>query len=74
MVLDDSVHRSVGVDISKNTLDVHFLPEARSLQVPNTAEGRAKLLAQLPPPGTCRIVLEATGISGQRRVAELVPA
>jgi transposase len=42
--------------------------------VANTAQGHAALLAQLPAPGTCRIVLEATGAYERRVAAELVAA
>lgn len=74
MLLDDSIPCSVGIDVSKATLDVHLWPEGRSFQVPNTPEGFALLRTNLPAPGTCRIVLEATGDYERRVVAELVDA
>jgi transposase len=74
MLLDDSVQCSVGIDVSKDRLDVHVLPQGLSLQVPNSPEGHCKLLARLPEPGTCRIVLEATGDLQRRVVAALVDA
>jgi len=74
MVLDDSVQRSVGIDVSKAQLDVHLLPEARSYPVPNSSQGHSKLLTALPKPGTCRIVLEATGDYERLIVAALVDA
>lgn len=74
MHLDDSVNCSVGIDVSKNQLDVHLRPEGRSFKVPNAPDGHAVLLAALPKPGACRITLEATGIYGQRIAAELVDA
>ncbi len=74
MLLDDSVNCSVGIDVSKARLDVHLRPEGRSFQVPNTPDGHALLLTNLPAPGTCRIVLEATGDYERRVVAELVDA
>jgi transposase len=51
----------VGIDVSKNSWDVHWLPEGRSFAVPATTTGLADLLAQLPMAGTCLIVMEATG-------------
>jgi transposase len=74
MLLDDSVKCSVGIDVSKVRLDVHLWPEGRSFPVPNTSDGHALLLTNLPAPGTCRIVLEATGDYERRVVAELVDA
>jgi len=72
--MDDSVNVCVGFDVSKDSLDGHLLPEGRSFSVPNTPKGHATLLTQLPAPGTCRIVLEATGGYERRVVAELVTA
>lgn len=74
MLLDDSVNCSVGIDVSKARLDAHLRPEGRSFSVPNTSDGYALLRANLPAPGTCRIVLEATGGYERRLVAELVDA
>ena len=74
MVLDDSVQRSVGIDVSKARLDVHLLPEGRSFPVPNSSQGHSKLLATLPKPGTCRIILEATGDHERPIVAAMVDA
>jgi transposase len=74
MTLDDSVQCSVGIDVSKDRLDVHVLPECLSFQVPNSPEGHDELLARLPGPGACRIVLEATGDLQRRVVAALVDA
>jgi transposase len=74
MLLDDSVKCSVGIDVSKVRLDVHLWPEGRSFPIPNTPDGHALLLTTLPAPGTCRIVLEATGDYERRVVAELVDA
>lgn len=74
MLLDDSVQCSVGIDVSKNRLDVHVLPEGLSLQVPNSPEGHDKLLTRLPEPGGCRVVLEATGDLQRSVVAALVDA
>jgi len=74
MLLDDSVQCSVGIDVSKNRLDVHILPEGLSLRVVNSPEGHRDLLARLPGPGACRIVLEATGDLQRPVVAALIDA
>jgi len=39
--------RFVGVDVSKDRLDIHIAPDNRSFSVPNTARGIARLLAGL---------------------------
>jgi transposase len=72
--MDDSVNCSVGIDVSKSTLDVHLDPEQRRLKVSNSSAGFAELLPKLPSPGTCRIVVEATGGYERRLIAELVAA
>lgn len=50
----------IGIDVSKATLDVAWV-EGRTYQVRNDAEGHLALLQGLPQPGSCLIVLEATG-------------
>ena len=72
--MDDSISAFVGIDVSKGTLDGHCLPEARRFKVPNTSAGHTQLLAQLPAPASCHIVVEATGGYERRLVAELVAA
>lgn len=74
MHLDDSVECSVGIDVSKARLDVHRLPDGLSMRAPNSPEGHRDLLARLPEPGTCRVVLEATGDLQRRLVAALAEA
>jgi transposase len=64
----------VGIDVSKHHLDVHFLEPQTAFRVPHTAEGRAQLLERLPAPGTCLIVLEATGGYERTLASELVAA
>lgn len=51
----------VGIDVSKARLDVHLLADAQSFAVPNRPEGHEQLLPRLPSPGSCLIVVEATG-------------
>lgn len=50
----------LGVDVSKDSLDVHFLDQAHHL--PNSAAGIARLLKLIAKhPGTVQIICEATG-------------
>ena len=51
----------VGIDISKDRLDVAVRPLGIGFSVENDAAGRAALIARLRPLRTKRIVLEATG-------------
>jgi transposase len=62
----------IGIDIAKNTFDVHMLPDATSLQLPNTPEGYRQFLKKLPAPGSCRLVMEATGGYERSLYAELI--
>lgn len=51
----------VGIDISKDRLDVHVRPLGSGFCVANDAAGHAALIARLKPLRSKRIVLEATG-------------
>jgi transposase len=55
----------VGIDVSKDTLDVACLPSGQSFRVPNTPQGHRKLVDTLLPLATrasdIRAVLESTG-------------
>jgi len=51
----------VGIDVSKDRLDVHVRPLRSGFSVANDAAGHAALVAQLKPLRSTRIVLEATG-------------
>lgn len=53
--------RFVGIDVSKETLDVHVLPEGRAFAVARTPAGIDSLLAALSELGADLVVLEATG-------------
>jgi transposase len=64
----------VGIDVSKKHLDVHSLPDNRSLRVLNSRDGIRELLGQLPTAGSCRVIAEATGGYQRLLVAELVSA
>ena len=51
----------VGIDVSKDRLDVHVRPLGTGFSVSNDAAGYAALVAHLRPLRVKRIVLEATG-------------
>jgi transposase len=52
---------TIGIDISKETLDVHLHPEGIVRQFPNDRKGHANLIAWARPYQATRIVFEATG-------------
>ena len=56
-----TIAQTVGVDISKLTLDVYLHPQATARQFPNTAAGIKALLAWLGQSPIHRIVFEPTG-------------
>lgn len=62
----------VGIDVAKDQLDVALLPTGKTFPVPRNRKGYQELLAQLPAPGTCLIILEATGGYEREVVAELL--
>jgi transposase len=51
----------VGIDVAKAHLDVHLLPDNKTLRVTNTADGHRKLLKFVKPFKPDRIILESTG-------------
>lgn len=51
----------VGIDVSKDWLDVHILPSGESVRVSNDSEGVARLKGQLDALKPERVALEATG-------------
>ncbi len=59
--MSDTIAQSVGVDISKHTLDVHLHPAGASCRFANTQTGRSKLIAWLARFTVTRIVFEPTG-------------
>jgi transposase len=66
MFMESTSHAWVGIDVAKDSLDVCLLPadrtcSERSFRVSNDAAGFRQLVRQLPAPGSCRIVMEATG-------------
>ena len=56
-----TIAQTVGVDISKLTLDVYLHPQATACQFPNTAVGIKALLAWLGQTSVHRVVFEPTG-------------
>jgi transposase len=56
-----SSDRFVGIDVSKNTLDVHVRPDNQVFQYPNTEDGISALLDGLKPVPPTLVVVEATG-------------
>lgn len=51
----------VGIDISKETLDIHVLPSNEKWQCPNNAKDIGRLVKRLRPKAPEAIILEATG-------------
>jgi transposase len=70
----EGISTFVGIDIAKDSLDIHSLPAGDWAQVPNNNLGHQELLRQLPESGTCLVVVEATGGYERRLVAELAAA
>ncbi len=66
----------IGIDVGSQWLDLAATPAAPLLprRVPNTAEGRATLVAALTPLDPTLIVLEATGTYHQPLLAALLAA
>ena len=62
----------VGIDVSKDKLDVARLPQTQDRQFENSAGGIAQFIKQLPEAGNVLIVLEATGGYEERLVGELL--
>ena len=69
-----STERFVGIDVSKDHLDVAVRPEGTHRRIPNTDEGLEQLVALLGPLGPTLVVLEATGGYQRRAVAALALA
>lgn len=56
---------TIGIDISKAMLDVHFHPANKNLRLPNTAEGYAALIRAMNGHPVSACVFEATGHYGR---------
>ena len=57
----DSIPQTLGVDISKETLDVHLHPHGEAMRFSNDAKGFRALVAWLGASTIARIVYEPTG-------------
>jgi transposase len=65
----------VGIDVSKNTLDVHVLPAGEHWQVANDQAGCVDLIERLKPLGeTALVVMEATNVFWRTAAAALAGA
>ena len=62
---------TVGIDVSKDWLDVHVLPSQESFRVGNDAAGLDHLKARLDALSPARVALEATGGLETAAVAQL---
>src|ERR1700721_695410 len=56
-----TITQSVGVDISKDALDVAVHPAGESFRIPNDPQGHRALIKKLKGFDIARIVFEATG-------------
>jgi transposase len=63
----------VGIDVSKDHLDVQIFQGA-AFRCRNTRDTRSELLQKLPAPGSCLVVVEATGRYEHALVCDLVTA
>jgi transposase len=64
----------IGIDVSKDRLDIHVLPSEESFAVARNSEGLAALIERLGPLAVDLAVLEATGGFEQIVAAALVAA
>ena len=53
--------RTLGIDVSKQHLDIHLLPDNKSWRVDNSHDGVAQLVEQIADLKIVRIVVESTG-------------
>ena len=51
----------VGIDVSKDRLDVHVLPQGEAFAVERNGKGLAALVERLKPLAPSLVVVEATG-------------
>jgi transposase len=59
--MTQSIACTAGIDISKDRLDVHVLPNGNERSFANDAKGLRELIRWLKPLSPERIVYEATG-------------
>jgi len=65
------IAQTVGIDISKATLDVYLHPQASARQFPNTTAGIAALMAWLAQGAVHRVIFEPTGAYHHRLERQL---
>jgi len=65
---------SIGMDVSKDKLDVAVWGEKNRMEIPNTKRGITKLVKQMSAGNVKRIVVEATGGYGESLVLALFEA
>jgi transposase len=70
----EGITHFVGLDIAKHSLELAVLPDGQRLTLAYDQDGLQQLLRTLPEPGTCLVVVEATGGYQRRVVADLVAA
>ena len=68
------MERTIGIDVSKNTLDAHTLPTGQRRRFTNDATGIAALVAWARPFAPERIILESTGYYQKAAVGALLAA
>lgn len=64
----------IGIDVSKDTLDIAVRPSGVTDQVPNTEEGMASLVESLLPLAPTLVLMEATGRYHEAVAAHLASA
>lgn len=70
----DAVTHWVGIDLAKKSFDVAGLEGAAVRKLPNSDDGHQQLIALLPAPTTCLVVVESTGGYEQPLVIALATA
>ena len=64
----------VGIDISKDTLDIGFQPAGQTVQIPHDAQGITEATRRLGEAAPYRVVIEATGGLETQLAASLLAA
>lgn len=64
----------VGIDVSKETLDVYVDDSKVSFQTSSRTEGRQEILKKLPASDVCQVIIEATGKLERPIVNDLLAA
>ena len=72
--MESTSHAWVGIDVAKHALDVCLLSADKCFTITNDDDGFRQLVRQLPAPGSCRVVIEATGGYQRPVVAALAAA